>query len=91
MSSIANTPSPVPMLIGSVLATSLTLPTLFLILPVLVLPLSGLLLGFRAFLRSPKPSQVGSVFWRVLSAMAMLYAVSVFIYCFNIINTGYRP
>lgn len=75
----------------SVLLSLLSLPLLWLVLPVLVMPPAAFVCGFIAFKRAvlQAPEPVG-LFMGTLHALPMLLAVAVFALEAWMISTGYR-
>jgi Na+/H+ antiporter NhaA len=76
--------------IASLVATSLAVPLVWLILPILVFPPIGVLLAIVAFSRTPSQPLTLSIALKVIAVLLMAYAVGIFLFLWNFIGTGYR-
>lgn len=81
----------IPMILASVLLSLFTLPLLWLVLPLFVMPPAALICGWigfkRAVLQAPEPL---SLPLQLLYALPMVLAVVVLGLAFWIMATGYR-
>ena len=79
------------MILASVLLSLLSLPLLWLVLPILVMPPLALLLGWMGFKRAVlQATEPVSAIMAVLYALPMVLAVVVLVAELWIMNTGYK-
>jgi hypothetical protein len=64
---------------------------LWLVVPLLVLPPIGLVLGFRSYRQFKQANSTGSVLQLLFELVPMAFAAAVFVFGFYLLNTQYNP
>ena len=78
------------LVIASVIVSTLTLPLFWLILPIIIFPLGGLILAGMSINHASNLPSAYSFKMKFVSIIAMFYAVGVFLLVLYIVNTTYR-
>ncbi len=75
----------------SVVCSAMGFVLLWLVIPLLVLPPIGFVLGFRSYRKFRQASPTSTVLPQLLALVPMTFAVAVFVLGFYLFNTQYNP